>query len=47
MAESSEYDIEKMIDLCESMLERSYCVYSRFPVASVLITDCGKIFTGT
>lgn len=46
MAEFSQEKVEEMIDLCDQMLDRAYVVYSRFPVAAVLITDCNKIFTG-
>ena len=38
--------VEQMIDLCHELLGKSYCVYSNFPVAAVLLTDCGKAFTG-
>lgn len=46
MSDLSGEKIDEMIDLCEKMLERSYCIYSRFAVASVLLTDSGELFTG-
>lgn len=46
MSELAVDQVEKVIDLCESMLDKSYCIYSKFPVACVLITDCGKLITG-
>lgn len=46
MGELTSERINEMIDLCEKMLEKSYCIYSRFPVASVLLTDDNKVFTG-
>lgn len=46
MSELTDVKINEMIDLCEKMLEKSYCIYSKFPVAAVLITDCGKTITG-
>lgn len=38
--------IPEMIDLCAKMLEKSYCIYSNFAVASVLIAEDGTTFTG-
>ena len=46
MADLGNDQIEEMIDLCEKMLEKSYCVYSKFPVAAVILTECGKVVTG-
>jgi cytidine deaminase len=46
MDELEQSKIDEIIDLCDQMLEKSYCVYSRFAVASVLVTECGKMFTG-
>lgn len=46
MAAIDKNQISDMIDICERMLERSYCVYSRFPVAAVLLTECGMAITG-
>lgn len=46
MAQFDQEKVEELIDLCDQMLERSYCIYSKFPVAAVLITNCDKIFTG-
>lgn len=43
---SSEMKIEDAISLLEETLEKSYCAYSKFPVACVLIAECGKTFTG-
>lgn len=43
---SAAVNIEEMIDLCEKMLDKSYCIYSNFQVASVLVTEDGKVFTG-
>lgn len=46
MAELSVAKIEEMIDLCDKMLDKSYCIYSKFPVAAVLMTECGKLISG-
>lgn len=46
MAQIGETQIEQMIDLCEKMLDKSYCVYSNFPVAAALITEDGTVFSG-
>lgn len=46
MADFSDNEFNKMIDMCEQVLERSYCVYSKFAVAAVLVTDCGKAISG-
>jgi cytidine deaminase len=46
MEDLSPERINEIIDICDQMLEKSYCVYSRFAVASVLMTECGKVFTG-
>lgn len=36
----------ELIDLAFSMLERSYCPYSHFPVGAALLCDDGTVFTG-
>lgn len=46
MTELTTEKIDSLIELCTSMLNQSYCPYSRFAVGAVLVTDCGKIFTG-
>lgn len=46
MANFNETELNKMIDMCEKALEQSYCVYSKFAVAAVLVTDCGKTIPG-
>lgn len=46
MAVLDDKKIEEMIDLCKKTLDKAYCVYSKFPVAAVLVTECGKPFTG-
>lgn len=46
MENLNESQEKEMIDLCEQMLARSYCPYSKFAVASVLVAESGKIFTG-
>lgn len=46
MSELTSEKIDNLIELCTSMLNQSYCPYSRFAVGAVLVTDCGKIFTG-
>lgn len=45
-ANSNPANIQEMIDLCAKMLEKSYCIYSNFPVASVLVAEDGATFTG-
>lgn len=46
MVQLSDAKIAEMKDLCQRMLERSYCIYSKFRVASVLVTDDGTMITG-
>lgn len=46
MAVLEDEKIKEMIELCRKTLDKSYCVYSKFPVASVIVTDCDKVFTG-
>lgn len=46
MGELTNEKIDSLIELCTSMLNQSYCPYSKFAVGAVLVTDCGKIFTG-
>lgn len=46
MSELPKEKIDSLVELCSSMLAQSYCPYSKFAVGAVLVTDCGKIFTG-
>lgn len=46
MSDLKETQIREMIDLCDKMLERAYAVYSNFPVAATVVTECGKVFSG-
>lgn len=46
MTDLDDDKIQEFIDLCQVMLIRAYCDYSKFAVASVLVTECGKTFTG-
>lgn len=36
----------QLVDLAFSMLERSYCPYSGFPVGAALLCGDGSVFTG-
>ncbi len=36
----------ELVDLAFSMLARSYCPYSRFPVGAALLCADGSVFTG-
>ncbi len=36
----------ELVDLAFSMLERSYCPYSHFPVGAALLCGDGTVFTG-
>ena len=36
----------KLIQIASSMLERSYCPYSHFPVGAALLCADGTVFTG-
>lgn len=46
MTNLKESQIKEAIDLCEKMLDRAHCAYSKFPVASVLITEDDNFITG-
>jgi len=35
-----------MIELCEKSLSKAYAIYSKFPVAAVIVTEDDKVFTG-
>lgn len=38
--------IDRMIDVCDGMLNRSYCVYSKFPVGAALVSEGGQVYSG-
>lgn len=46
MSDLPKEKIDSLVELCSSMLAQSYCPYSKFAVGAVLVTECGKIFTG-
>lgn len=37
---------QELVDLAFSMLERSYCPYSHFPVGAALLCEDGTVYTG-
>ena len=37
---------QELVELAFTMLERSYCPYSRFPVGAALLCSDGSVFTG-
>ena len=37
---------ERLVELAFSMLERSYCPYSGFPVGAALLCEDGAVYTG-
>lgn len=39
-------DDKALVDLAFSMLEKSYCPYSHFPVGAALLCADGSVFTG-